>query len=158
MTRPGSTYSRMAPGLYENLLKASALVRASKTLEPTLIDLVQLRASHLNGCGFCTEMHVEEAIQHGDTHERLHALPIWRESARFSPRERAALAWTEAVTRLAGQDLEAGYAALREHFSDEEAVELTFAICTINTWNRLNVAFGTPAEEGARYARRTRAA
>lgn len=154
MSRPGASYARIAPSVLTGLRTATELVRASKTLTAPLVDLVYLRASQLNGCGFCVEMHVAEAIAEGESHERLHALVIWRESGRFTARERAALAWTEAVTRIAGGVSEADYAAASAHFTEAELVELTHAICVINTWNRLNIAFGSAPEDGAKAARR----
>ncbi len=154
MTRPGSAYSRIAPSVLAGLFSASDIVRASRTLSPTLVDLVFLRASQLNGCGFCLEMHVVEALERGESHERLHALPVWRESARFTPREKAALAWTERVTRVADGISDADYEAARAHFTDAELVELTHAVGVINTWNRLNVAFGSAPEDGPKAIRR----
>lgn len=148
MTRLGLTYHQRAPELPRALSALTSLVRASETLGQRLIDLVYLRASQLNGCAFCVEMHVAEAGLHGEAPERLHALATWRESGRFDERERAALAWTERLTRLDAGVTDEQYEAVRRHFSDRELVELTFGIGVINLWNRLNVAFGTPAEKG----------
>ncbi len=156
MPRPGRSYARLAPAVLAGLRSATDIVRASRTLPVSLVDLVFVRASQLNGCGFCTEMHVVEAIDHGESHDRLHALPHWRESSRFTAREKAALAWTEAVTRIAGGVTDGDYEAARAQFGDAELVELTHAICVINTWNRLNVAFGSAPEDGAEYARQLR--
>jgi AhpD family alkylhydroperoxidase len=154
MSRPGSAYARIAPSVLTGLFSASEIVAASRTLPTALLDLVFLRASQLNGCGFCLEMHVAEALLAGEAHERLHALPVWRESSRFTPREKAALAWTEAVTRIAEGVTDAAYDAARAHFSDAELVELTHAVCVINSWNRLNVAFGSAPEDGLKAVRR----
>ncbi|OZI40373.1 alkylhydroperoxidase [Bordetella genomosp. 1] len=104
--------------------------------------LVTLRASQINGCAFCVDMHVKEAKLHGERELRLHHVVIWRESPLFSPRERAALAWTELLTRLPAHGVsDADYAAAREHFSEAELSALSFAIVAINGWNRLSVAF-----------------
>lgn len=110
--------------------------------DTTLAELVKIRASQLNGCAYCLEMHTREARALGETEPRLHLLAAWRESPLYTERERAALAWTEAITLIA----EAGapddvYAAARAHFSEEELVQLTLAIGVINTWNRLAIAF-----------------
>src|SRR5690606_10495957 len=110
--------------------------------DTTLAELVKIRASQLNGCAYCLEMHTREARALGETEPRLHLLAAWRESPLYTERERAALAWTEAITLIA----DAGapddvYAAARAHFSEEELVQLTLAIGVINTWNRLAIAF-----------------
>lgn len=105
-------------------------------------ELVKIRASQINGCAFCLDMHTREARAHGETEQRLHLLAAWRESPLFTDRERAALAWTEALTLVA----ESGapddiYAAARAQFSEKELVQLTLLIGVINTWNRLAIAF-----------------
>ena len=111
-------------------------------LDPMLVDLVKLRASQLNGCAYCVDLHASDLRKQGETERRLYALPVWRETPLFTARERAALGWTEALTLLAHTHApEADYAALREHFSEREMVDLTVAIGTINTWNRLSVGF-----------------
>ncbi len=152
MTRLGQAYSHKAPKPYACLLALSDQLRRSERLEPALLDLVYLRASQLNGCGFCIEMHVAEAELHGVSAERLHALVSFRTSARFSERERAALEWTEQLTSLDASMTDEQYAAMQKHFDDAELVELTLAIGVINVWNRLNVAFETPAEKGREVA------
>lgn len=111
-------------------------------LEPALLDLVKLRASQINGCAFCVDLHTADARKRGETERRLYGVTVWRETPFFTPRERAALAWTEAVTRIADTHApDADYAELAEHFSDKERVDLTLAIGTINSWNRLAIAF-----------------
>jgi AhpD family alkylhydroperoxidase len=113
-------------------------------LEHTLLELVKLRASYMNGCAFCVDMHTKDARAAGETEQRLYAVPVWRETPFFTPRERAALAWTEAVTDVSGSRVEDDvYTEAREHFDEAELVELTLAIVTINGWNRLSVAFRT---------------
>ena len=111
-------------------------------LDRGLVDLVKLRASQLNGCAYCVDMHASDLRKQGENERRLHALAVWREMPLFTARERAALGWTEALTLLAQTHAPAAdYAALSEHFSEREMVELTVAIGTINTWNRLAVGF-----------------
>ena len=115
-------------------------------LESALLDLVKPRASQINGCAHCLDMHTKDARAHGETEQRLYALAAWHEAPFYSDRERAALAWTEAVTRI-GEDrvTDEVYAEARRHFGERELVDLTLAIVAINGWNRLAVAFRTPA-------------
>lgn len=111
-------------------------------LEAPLLELVKLRASQLNGCGFCVDMHASDARKGGETERRLQAVAVWRETPFFSERERAALAWTEALTLVAASRApDANYALLREQFTPKEQVDLSLAIATINSWNRLAVGF-----------------
>lgn len=110
------------------------------SLETSLKHLVDLRASQLNQCAFCVDMHVKEAKLHGERELRLHHVAIWRESPLFTAKEKAALALTEALTRLGDHGIdEALYNEVRAHFSEVETSELTFCIAVINTWNRLMV-------------------
>jgi AhpD family alkylhydroperoxidase len=110
-----------------------------------LVDLVWLRASQINGCALCIDMHWRELIAEDADPRHLNAVAGWREAPFFNERERAALAWTELVTRIPQADPDdAAFAALKAQFSDEEIAELTFAIAVINAWNRLNVAMRTP--------------
>lgn len=136
-------YGRLAPESTQKLIELGQLVHKSG-LEEALLDLVNIRASQLNGCAFCLDMHVKEAKIRGERELRLHHAAIWRESPLFSPRERAALEWTEALTRLpeggVGDEV---YARVKGLFSDQELAALTFAVTIINGWNRLNVAFRT---------------
>jgi AhpD family alkylhydroperoxidase len=115
------------------------------SIETSLIDLVSIRTSQLNGCTYCVDVHVKEAKIHGERELRVHHLTVWRESALFSARERAALEWTETLTLVAeaaGRGIEdALYARAREQFSDREISDLTFIISVMNTWNRLCIAF-----------------
>lgn len=111
-------------------------------LEKSLLELVKLRASQINGCAFCIDMHTADARKDGETERRLYAVTAWREAPFFTGRERAALAWTEALTRVSDTHApDADYALLSEHFSPKEMVDLTVAINTINGWNRLAVGF-----------------
>jgi AhpD family alkylhydroperoxidase len=111
-------------------------------LEPALLDLVRLRASLINGCAYCVDVHSQDARARGETEQRLFAVPVWRETPFFSDRERAALAWTEAVTEIGRAGVSDGlYAEARALFSEKEVVDLTMAIIAINAWNRLAVPF-----------------
>ncbi|WLW58963.1 carboxymuconolactone decarboxylase family protein [Achromobacter sp. PD1] len=116
-------------------------------------ELVDIRASQINGCGFCLDMHVKQARIAGERELRLHHIAIWRESTLFSPRERAALAWTEAVTTLSAQGVsDAVYDEARAQLSEKEISDLTLLVVGINGWNRLNVAFRTvPGSADAAY-------
>ena len=111
-------------------------------LEAPLLELVKLRASQINGCAFCVDLHTSDARKKGETERRLYAVSVWRETPFFSARERAALAWTEAITNIAQTHApDEDYNNLREHFSEREMVDLTLAINTINSWNRLAIGF-----------------
>lgn len=113
-------------------------------IEAGIRHLVEIRASQLNGCGLCVDMHVKQATIHGERPLRLHHLVIWRESTLFSARERAALAWTEVLTRLPDVGVpDALYERVRAQFSERELSDLTFIVMAINGWNRANVAFRT---------------
>jgi len=117
-------------------------------LEPPLLDLVKLRASQINGCAFCIDMHTADAIKGGETPRRLFAVTAWREAPFFTDRERAALAWTESLTQLSLTHApDEDYALLSAEFSPKEMVDLTVAISTINSWNRLAVGFRKMPQE-----------
>jgi AhpD family alkylhydroperoxidase len=123
-------------------LTALESVVASSGLEQSLIELVKIRASEINGCAFCVDMHTKDARKHGETEQRIYLLSAWHESPLYTDRERAALAWTEAVTLISKTHApDDAYAELRKHFSDAETVNLTTLIATINAWNRLAIAF-----------------
>lgn len=113
-------------------------------LERSLIELVKLRASEMNGCAYCVDMHTKDARLQGEQEQRLYALVAWEETPFFTERERAALAWTEAVTRIGeGHVPDSVYENARRHFSEKELVDLTLAIVAINGWNRLAISFRT---------------
>jgi AhpD family alkylhydroperoxidase len=135
-------YPKLAPGGYNALASLGHYISTETALEPVLLELVYLRASQLNGCGFCIGMHTEELHKHNEPDSRIDAVADWRGSDAFTPRERAALAWTEAVTDVnASHVSDDDYAAVKEFFEDKDLVDLTFAIANINAWNRLGVAF-----------------
>ena len=125
----------------------SAMVSLEKAvgqfgLDVKLLELMRLRASQINGCAYCVDHHVTEATKAGESARRLHSVMVWREVPFFTPRERAALAWTESLTRLADTHAaDEDYALVREQFSDKEIVDLTVAIIAVNGWNRLGVGF-----------------
>jgi AhpD family alkylhydroperoxidase len=131
-----------APDIMKVWTGASLAIAAS--LEPSLVELVKIRASQINGCANCINMHATEARRQGETEQRIYLLSAWREAPCYTERERAALGWTEALTRLSeGHTHESAYATLKSQFSDEEQVKLTLMINIINGWNRLSVGFGT---------------
>lgn len=135
---------RESPQTMAALLALEQAVRDSG-LEQRLIDLVKIRASQLNGCAFCVHMHTRDARKHGETEERIYLLDVWREAPVFTPRERAALGWTEALTLVSQTHApDADYEPVREHFSPKEQADLTLLIGTINVWNRLGVGFRKP--------------
>jgi AhpD family alkylhydroperoxidase len=139
---------QIAPNAYTALAGVQADVNKSGIERPVL-ELVKMRASQINGCAFCLHMHSTDAIKAGEQPERLHLLPAWRETDLYTPRERAALAWTEALTRIADNDVpDELYDEARRHFSDKELVDLSYAIVTINGWNRLMKSFRVPPAIG----------
>ena len=130
-----------APTLMKSWTGTSMAVASS--LEPSLIELVKIRASQINGCANCLNMHTTEARSKGETEQRIYLLSAWREAPCYTDRERAALAWTDALTRLSqGHEHHGAREALQAHFSEEEQVKLTLMINVINGWNRLAVGFG----------------
>jgi AhpD family alkylhydroperoxidase len=136
-------YVHQAPELFKKFVEFSGAVKDS-TIEEKIHDLVSIRASQINGCGFCVDMHIKQATIHGERPLRLHHLAIWRESTLFEPRERAALAWTEALTTLPAQGVpDDVYERVRGQLSEKELTDLTYAVMNINAWNRINVAFRT---------------
>jgi AhpD family alkylhydroperoxidase len=115
-------------------------------LEHSLQELVKMRASQINGCAYCLDMHSKDARAAGETEQRLYMLDAWRESSVYTDRERAALEWTEAVTRVSeGHVPDSVYDVVRQHFSEEELVNLTLAVVAINGWNRLMISFRVEA-------------
>ncbi len=138
-------FRERVPAAYRAMLALESYVHQSG-LEGSLLELVKMRASQINGCAYCLDMHSKDARAAGETEQRLYVLPAWREAPFYSARERAALAWTEAVTVLSETHVpDDVYQAAREQFSEVELVNLTMAIIAINGWNRLEVGFrGVP--------------
>ena len=136
-------YFSTSPDLSKKLFELSGAVKKG-SLGNTLLDLVNIRASQINGCALCLDMHCKEAKIHGERELRIYHIPIWRESPLFSAAEKAALEWTEAVTRLSDHGIDDEvYDRVRAQFSEDQISELTFAIGVINLWNRLNISFRT---------------
>ena len=136
-------YSKVTPEGYRAMAGLERYVRESG-LEPSLLELVKLRASQINGCAYCIDMHWKDARTRGESEQRLYGLMAWRESPYYTERERAALAWTEAVTLIADNDVPDDlYEEVRQYFNEVELVNLTFALVAINGWNRLAISFRT---------------
>ncbi|NIZ61016.1 alkylhydroperoxidase [Sedimentitalea sp. CY04] len=133
-----------APDLMKPMLAMEETIKSSG-LEHSLIELVKLRTSQINGCAFCIHMHTHDARANGESEDRMHLLNAWRESSLYTDRERAALAWTESLTRIERTAApQSDYDAVATHFSPREQVALTLAITTINAWNRLAIGFAIP--------------
>ncbi len=136
-------YAAVAPGAMEAMGGLERYVRHSG-LEPALLELVKLRASQINGCAYCIDLHTKDARARGESEQRLYALSAWHETPFYSERERAALAWTEAVTQIADNHVpDDVYELARARFSEQELVNLTLAVIAINGWNRLAISFRT---------------
>src|SRR6476661_1372496 len=134
-------YGKVAPGAIKAIQGLEAYNRGC-SIEPQLRELVKLRASQINGCAYCVDMHSLDARALGETEQRLYALPVWQDTPFFSERERAALLWAEQLTLLAVDHVpDAVYEQVRPHFTDEELADLTMVIATINVWNRFGVGF-----------------
>ena len=137
-------YTQAAPAVLQAMRALQETVNASG-LEPVLLELVKIRASQINGCAFCLDMHTRAARKLGEVEQRLYQLDAWHDSRLYNERERAALAWTEAVTRISQESVgDIVYAQARTQFSEAELALLTLAIIAINGWNRLNIAFRVP--------------
>jgi AhpD family alkylhydroperoxidase len=136
-----------APSLMKDWQRAMTTLAAAANIEPSLSELVKLRASQINGCANCLNLHATEARANGETEQRIYLLPAWREAPCYTDRERAALEWTEALTRLSeGNGHASAYQTLKAHFTEEEQVKLTVLINIINGWNRIAVGFGLYAD------------
>ncbi len=141
--QPRVAYTKVVPGAMQAMSGLEAYLAACG-LEPSLLDLVRTRASQINGCAYCIDMHTKDARARGESEQRLYALNAWRETPFYTERERAALAWTEAVTLIAsGHVPDALYEEVRQHLSEEELVNLTLAVVAINGWNRFAISFRT---------------
>lgn len=138
-------YRTAAPGAFAAMLGLEKYTRQSG-LEHSLLELVKTRVSQINGCAYCLDMHTKDARAAGETEQRLYLLSAWRETRFFSPRERAALAWAEAVTQLGGHGVpDAVYDEARAQFDEKALVDLTLAVVAINGWNRLAIPFRSEA-------------
>ncbi len=140
---PRIRYSEQAPDAVKGMLELEKYVHGSG-LERSLYELVKTRASQINGCAYCLDMHTKDARKEGETEQRLYVLSAWRETSFYTDRERAALAWTEALTLISENDVpDSLYEATRNHFDEKEIIALTMAIIAINGWNRLAISFRT---------------
>ena len=136
-------YSRVAPEAHRAVMGLEHYVRDCG-LEHSLLELVKIRASQINGCGYCLDMHTKDARAAGEKEQRIYVLSTWREAPFYTPRERAALEWTEVVTEMGRHGVtEDVYQRTREHFTDKELVDLTMAVVTINACNRLAISFSS---------------
>ena len=144
--QPRFSYIKSAPEAHRAMRELGQAV-AKGPLPKALIELIDMRVSQINGCAFCLDMHSKDLRAGGESEQRIYLLSAWREAAHlYTEKERAALAWAEAVTTLEGHDVpDAVYEEARRHFGEEELAFLTLAVVAINGWNRLNVAFRTPA-------------
>ena len=134
-------YNKVAPGAYRAMFGLEKYLREC-SLEAPLLELVKMRASQINGCAFCLDMHSKDARAAGETEQRIYLLNAWREAPFYTERERAALAWTEALTLVAENQVpDELYNEVRQHFSEQELVDLSLAVITINGWNRLAISF-----------------
>lgn len=139
------SYPKVAPGAYKAMAGLEDYLRGCG-LEERLLHLIRLRASQINGCAYCIDMHWKDLRSLGEGEQRLYGLDAWEESPYYSERERAALAWTEAVTRIGeGHAPDEVYEKVRKEFSEAEVANLTVAIATINAWNRVSISARTPA-------------
>ena len=136
-------YTEVAPNALKAMLELEKYVHNSG-LERSLYELVKTRASQINGCAYCLDMHTKDARKAGETEQRLYALSAWRETPFYTERERAALEWTESLTLISENDIpDSLYDSVRKHFDEKELVALTMAIIAINGWNRLAISFRT---------------
>lgn len=139
--QPRFDYKQASPAAFKALLHTEQQVHAS-SLEALLIELVKTRASQINGCAYCLDMHTKDARAQGESEQRLYLLNAWREAPFYSDRERAALAWTEAVTEISVHGVsDELYEQVCEHFDEQAIVDLTLAVIAINGWNRMAIAF-----------------
>jgi len=133
---------KASPAAYQAMLGLETFVSKSSKLEPSLLELVKMRASQINGCAYCLDMHSKDARAKGESEQRLYALNAWRETPFFTDREQAALAWAEALTLVSVDHVpDAVYERAKQQFSEEELVNLTLAVIAINGWNRIAISF-----------------
>ena len=146
---PRLKYGQLAPEGMARMKELEHYLNTGTGLEATLRELVRLLASELNGCEYCIGLHTRELQKHNETAERIAGVTAWRDSDLYTERERAALAWTEALTNIQqGHAPDAVYTQVREHFSEVETVDLTLTISTINAWNRISISLGTHSHRG----------
>ncbi len=145
-------HTAASPEGYKKLLAVSAFL-AHSGIEANLLELISIRASEINGCAWCLDFHTKRARNKGETEQRIYLLSGWRDAPVYSPRERAAIEWTEALTLMAGRVVSTDlYQRVREHFSEAQLANLTIAVGLINVWNRINVAFHTDLSSVPQFA------
>ena len=143
--KPRTEFWNAAPGAYKAMSSLDVYLRESG-FDKGLLHMVKLRASQINGCAYCIDMHWKDARAGGESEQRLYGLDAWREASYYTDRERAALEWTEALTNVTdGHVPDSVYDTVRGHFSDKELVDLTWAVASINAWNRVAIAFRSEA-------------
>lgn len=147
MNAPRLPWTTLAPAQYKSLYGVNRAL-ANSSVGTSLLELVQLRVSQINGCAYCVYMHERELLKDGESRQRLNALSAWRETDVFTAKEQAALEWAETLTRLPDSyaEREDEYQELREHFNDEEIVELTWDVAVINAWNRMAIGMRQPVD------------
>ncbi|MGB7621772.1 MAG: carboxymuconolactone decarboxylase family protein [Terriglobia bacterium] len=151
-------YTQESAGAMEAMYAVEKYVRQSG-LEPSLLELIRLRASQINGCAYCVDMHTKDARAEGETEQRLYSVSVWRETPFFTDRERAALEWTESVTLVSRDHVpDSVYQLARQYFTEKELVDLTMAVIAINGWNRLAISFRTVPGSYQRVSKRSAAA
>lgn len=149
MSEPRLKYGQLAPEGIAKMRELEHYLNTGTNFEQSLLELIRLKASLINGCEYCINFHTAELRKKNESAERISQVAEWRSSEAYTKRERAALAWTEAVTNIQdGHAPDAIYDEVRAHFSDVETVNLTLAITTINAWNRISIALGTHSEHG----------
>jgi AhpD family alkylhydroperoxidase len=142
---PRIPFYEVAPEPYKAMVALEKYLHQS-SIEPMLLHLVKLRASQINGCAYCIDMHAKDLLAGGETMQRIYGLDAWREAPYYSERERAALEWTEAITQISHTHADDPiYESAKKHFNKQELVDLTWLVATINSWNRLAIAFRSPA-------------
>lgn len=137
------SYQEAPKGLYDAMINTEQYLRASG-IGPKLMELIKIRASQINKCGYCLDMHHKDALKAGESFDRLYLLPAWREAPCYTPEEKAVLLLTETLTKISENEERVGeaYAEVAQYYSKEEIANLTLAICQINSWNRIAITFG----------------
>jgi AhpD family alkylhydroperoxidase len=148
MNTPRLPWTTLTPSSYKSL-SAVSLAAAQSSLGRQLVELIQTRVSQINGCAFCLDMHARDLRKGGESWKRLNVLSAWRETTFFTPKEQAALAWAESLTLLPDgyQDRNAEFEALKAHFTEQEIVELSWAVAAINAWNRMAIGMHQPVDD-----------
>lgn len=145
MERTRISYQETPKGVYETMLNTEKYLRENSGISHVLIHLIKIRASQINGCGYCLDMHHKDALKAGESFERLYLLPAWEESPCYSEEEKAVLHFTDVLTGISGasaKKVEEAYERMAKHFSKAQTANIVLAICQINSWNRIAITFG----------------